>query len=300
MKRGDRRLANLAQLSENVYEWANDASGGRLQVLRRTFEQFGEARAAQAAAAMAYYAMFSLFPLLLALVAAVGFFVAGERARQEVIGFVETAIPVSRGLISRNVRNVLELRGAVGIVGLVGLLWSASGMFTVLAHNVNRAWPGAEPRSFLGRRLVGLAMVGSLALLLGLSLMSSAVLNLLPRLRVPLWNGVSVYETALWEVVSRLVPWLFTFLLFFGLYLWVPSVAVERRAAFWGAVAAAIAWELVKNGFVLYLGSGLVQYELVYGSLGAVVALMLWNYLGSWIALFGAHLSAAIAGYLED
>jgi membrane protein len=105
----------------------------------------------------------------------------------------------------------------------------------------------------------------------------------------------------LWEVVSRLIPWLFTFLLFFGLYLWVPNVEVERRAALWGAVAAAIAWEVVKNGFVLYLGSGLVKYELVYGSLGAVVALMLWIYLGGWITLFGAHLSAAIAGErLED
>jgi uncharacterized BrkB/YihY/UPF0761 family membrane protein len=39
----------------------------------------------------------------------------------------------------------------------------------------------------------------------------------------------------------------------------------------------------------------LVRYELVYGSLGTVVALMLWIYLGSWIAFFGAHLSAAIA-----
>jgi uncharacterized BrkB/YihY/UPF0761 family membrane protein len=80
---------------------------------------------------------------------------------------------------------VLELRGAVGIVGLVGLLWSASGVFTVLAYNVNRAWPGAEPRSFLKRRLLGFAMLGTLVLFLGLSLGSSAVLNLLPPNSIP-------------------------------------------------------------------------------------------------------------------
>jgi membrane protein len=295
MTRGSERPANLIQFLETAYERANDASGGRLQVLRRAIERFGKARAAQAAAAMAYYVVFSLFPLLLVLVAALGFFVADAQARQEVISFVGAAIPVSQGLISRNVQKVLEQRGAVGIVGLIGLLWSASGMFTVLAHNVNRAWSRAEPRSFLKSRLVGLAMVGTLVLLLGLSLISSAVLSLLPRLRVPLWGGITIYETVLWEILSRLIPWLFTFLLFFGMYRWLPNVKVERRAAFWGALATAIAWEVVKNGFVLYLGSGLVQYELVYGSLGTVVALMLWIYLGGWITLFGAHLSAAIA-----
>jgi membrane protein len=287
---------NLAQVSKCAHEWANDKSGGRLQVVRRAFERFGETRAAQAAAALAYYTILSLFPLLLVFISILGFFVTSERAQQEVVQFVVTAIPVSRSLISRNVQSVLESRGTLGVVGLVVLLWSASGMFTVLAYNVNRAWPGAVPRGFLRRRLVGLAMVGTLALLLGLSLVSSAVLNLLPRLQIPLWGGLSIYETALWAVIVRLVPWLFTLALFLGLYLWVPNVDVERRAAFWGAVTAAIAWEVVKNVFVWYLGSGLVQYELVYGSLGAVVVLLLWIYLGSWIALFGAHLSAAIAG----
>lgn len=293
--RGDERLANLRRISKNIYQWVDGVSGGRLQVLRRAVERFGEARASQAAAAMAYYAIFSLFPLLLVLTSAVGYFVADERAQQEAVEFVVTAIPVSRNLIARNVQTVLDLRGTVGVVGLVGLLWSASGVFTVLAHNINRAWSGAERRGFLKSRLVGLTMVGALVLLLSLSLISSTVLNLLPRLQVPLWGGISVYETALWGIVSRFVPWLFTFLLFLGLYLWVPNVEVKGRAALSGAVTAAVAWEVVKNGFVWYLGSGLVQYELVYGSLGTVVALMLWIYVGAWIALFGAYLSAAIA-----
>ena len=288
-------MTDLAQISKDIYRWADNASGGRLRVLRRAGESFGRARAAQAAAAMAYYAVFSLFPLLLVLVAAGGFFVADEQARQEALDFVATAIPISRGFIERNVERVLELRGTMGIAGLVALLWSATGAFTVLAHNVNRAWPDAEPRGFLESRLVGLAMVSVLLLLLSLSLLSSTALSLLPRLQVPLWGEVSIYGTALWRVLSKLIPWLFTFLLFLALYLWVPNVEVEWRAALWGAVAAAIAWEVVKNGFVWYLGSGLIQYELIYGSLGTVVALMFWIYLSGWIALFGAHLSAAIS-----
>jgi len=244
---------------------------------------------------MAYYAIFSLFPLLLFLVAIGGFFVAGEQARQRAVNLATAAIPVSQDFIERNVVRIHKLRGTMSIAGLVGLLWSASGVFTVLAYNVNHAWTDAKQRGFLEIRLVGMAMVGFLILLLGLSLLSSTALNLLPRLQVPLWGEVSIYETVLWKAISKLIPWLFTFLLFLALYLWAPNVRVEWRAAFGGAVAAAIAWEIVKNGFVWYLSSGLIQYELIYGSLGTVVVLMFWIYLGSWIALFGAHLSAAIA-----
>jgi len=60
------------------------------------------------------------------------------------------------------------------------------------------------------------------------------------------------------------------------------------------ALAAALAWELSTNGFTWLLSSGLVHYELVYGSLGAIIALLFWIYLISWILLFGAYLTAAI------
>jgi len=278
-----------------IYRKTDALSRGSLGILRSAFQRFNEARASQAAAAMAYYALFSLFPLLLALIAAWSFVLEREQAFQQVVGFVTEAIPISQTLIEKNIQRVLELRGTVGMVGLLGLLWSGMGAFEVLANNINRAWTDAEPRSFLERRLVALGMVGTLSALLALSLVSSTVLNLLPQLQVPLWDSVSIYEKPLWGALSNLVPWLFTFFLFLALYLWVPNTKVERRAAFWGAVVAALAWEVAANGFAWYLRSGLVRYELVYGSLGAVVALMFWIYWSSWIALFGAHLSVAIA-----
>lgn len=285
---------DLARLADTVYRRADRLSGGWVGTLRRAGESFGETRAAQAAAGMAYYAIFSLFPLLLVLVSATGYFVADERARREAVALVTEVIPVSRELIERNVEQVFELRGPVGIVGLVGLLWSATGVFAVLAHNVNRAWSEAELRGFLKIRLVGLAMVGVLLILLVFSLASNPLLNLIPRLHVPFLGGVS--ETILWDIISRVVSFLFTFLLFLTLYRWVPNTKVGWRAAVGGAVLATVGWEAVKAVFLWVIGSGIVQYELVYGSLGAVVALMVWIYLGSWITLFGAHFSAALAG----
>jgi membrane protein len=279
---------------QSVYRWAEERSSGALGLLRHAFRSFGEARAAEAAAAMAYYTMFSLFPLALALIGVGGYFVRGEQIFEEVVTLLTGAIPVSRELIETNIQQILERRGAGSIVGLIGLVWSGSNLFSALAHHINRAWAEADPRNFLQRRLVALAMVGTLALFLLVSLLSTPALNLLARQRVPIWGGVAIYETLVWTVVSDLAPWALTFLMFLALYRWVPNTSVNWWGPTGGALLVAITWEGGKRGFAWYVSSGLVRYRLVYGSLSAVVALMLWIYVSSWLALFGAHFSAAL------
>jgi membrane protein len=287
-------MKKLKQTTQTIYQWANKRTGGLVDLLGKAFQHFSEVRAREAAAGLAYYALFSLFPLLLILVAVGSFFLKSEQAFQEAVTFVTEAIPVSRTLIERNVSRVLERRGTIGVIGVIGLLWSSSGFFTLLVRNIGRAWPESEPRGFLRQRLVALTMVGTLALLLILSLLSTTLLNVLPRLEIPLRGGISIYQTTLWRLLSNLIPWFLVFALFLALYRWVPNGAVSWTAAFWGAVLAAIAWEAASSIFAWYLGTGLIQYELIYGSLGTVVALMIWIYISNLIILFGAHLSAAI------
>jgi membrane protein len=103
----------------------------------------------------------------------------------------------------------------------------------------------------------------------------------------------------MWAIGSTLVPWLFVFLLFLSLYRWVPNEHVSWSAAFWAALVVAAAWQIGARAFAWYVGSGLARYQLVYGSLGAIVALMAWIYLGSWLTFFGAHLGAALTRHQE-
>jgi len=292
-------IGNLRESCVNkvkaLYDWANDLAGGPLDILCDAVQHFDDVRAAEAAASIAYYAIFSLFPLLLALIAAGSFVLESEQVQRQVLDLMAGAFPVSQRLIERNIQTVLELRGTVRLVALISLVWSATGALTVLTRNINRAWPEAQPRSFLEDRLVALGMVGGLAVLLALSSASNTVLDVLARFSVPLGGGLSIYETPLWTILSGVVPRLFAFFALLGLYLWTPNTKVKWSGAFWGALVATLAWEIATNGFTWYLSSGIVQYELVYGSLGAVVALMLWIYIIGLIILFGAHLSAAIA-----
>jgi membrane protein len=104
-------------------------------------------------------------------------------------------------------------------------------------------------------------------------------------------------DLILLRLISAFGSWLMIFLVFLTLYHWIPTLRVKWRATFWGALIASLAWKAITAGFAWYLGSSFGQYQLVYGSLGAIVAFLFLIYLISLITLFGAHLSAAIDGW---
>jgi membrane protein len=276
---------------KDIYQNANQLSGGRLDILKNALATFSETRASQAAASLAYYAIFSLFPLLLVLIAGGSYFLNSQQVYQNVTRLVQEAIPVSPQLINENLQQVLNARRAVGIIGLLTLLWSASGFFTGLAYNINLAWPDASRRNFLEKRLVGLGMIAGLSGLLILSLTLDWATSLIPFLNA---GSASFPSLDLWMLFSNLASWLTIFLLFLALYRWVPDTHVHWSATFWGALVTSIAWKVATTDFSWYLRSGLGRYQLVYGSLGAIVALLFLIFIVSMITLFGAHLCAAI------
>jgi membrane protein len=271
-----------------------DPAGGIPGLLMRALRSFNAVDAAEGAASMAFFAIFSLFPLLLLLVAVGSYVLESQHAQQKVLDLVGRGFPISRTMIEKNVRRILELRGTVSVVGMISLLWSASGFFSTLAYHLNRAWPEAALRSFLKSRVLAIGMVAGLAGLLALSVIANAVLHLLPRL-FPFWGELSSIPASLWKPLSDLVPFFLILFLLWGLYRWVPNTKVRWSEALVGALVAVLGVEVTTIAFAWYLGSGLAGYELVYGSLGAILALMLWIYLNGLIALFGAHLSAAVA-----
>ncbi len=281
---------NIKQL-QDFYRQANQFSGGRLGILRKTLKTFSDARASQAAASLAYYAIFSLFPLLLVLIAGSSFFLNSQQVYQSVTRLVQDTFPIATQLINQNLRQVLDARGPVGLIGLLTLLWSASGVFTNLAYNVNLAWSASIRRSFLKRRLVGLAMIAILGGLLILSLALDSISKLLGVLNI---EKIAILKLVPWDLLSGVGSWVIIFLLFVTLYHWVPLAKVCWKATFWGAFTAMIGWKGATAVYNWYVSSGLGRYQLVYGSLGAIVALLFLIYLLAMITLFGAHLSAAI------
>lgn len=274
-----------------LYQRADRISGNRLNIIKDAIETFNITHADQASAGLAYYLIFSLFPLLLVLISAGSFFLSSEQVYLKVTQLVQENVPSSYEWIDENLRHILQQRGAVGIIGIATLLWAASGGFMSLAYNINLAWLEAPQRNYFQRRLIGLEMIAGLSGLFLLSLVADSVINVLHILDLPF---LSFLDLGLWKWGSNLFSWIVIFALFFGLYNWIPTVNVRVSASTWGALISSVAWKTAIALFSLYIRSGFGRYELVYGSLGALVAFLFLIYILATITLFGAHLTSAI------
>jgi membrane protein len=291
-----RHLENL----QVIFRRINQSTGGTLSIISIAIRRFGQTRAAENAATLSYYTLFSIFPFLISIIVAGSFFLEREDVYQRVQDLVTQVFPASQALIQENLNTVLTLRGTVGIVGLLGLIWSGTGLFSNLIFSINRAWPNTRPRNFLRKRLAGLGVAFSLALLLGLSIITTTTVNIFLSLDLSQFGLGALEILPLRSILTRFLSWLMKGFIFFGVYMWAPNTRVPIRAAAWGAGIAATGWEFATAAFTWYLTSGIARFELVYGSLGTVVVLMVWIYIGALVVLFGAHLSAAIVAYSQE
>src|SRR5215211_4642286 len=212
---------------KELYQNVNHLSGDRFSILETAIRTFTEKQAAHASAGLAYYTFFSIFPLMLVFIAGGSYFLDSHQVFNTVTEFVQQALPISRQVINENLEEILEERGTAGIVSLLILLWSASGMFTNLAYNINLAWPRATRRNFLQNRLVGLWMIVGLIGLIALSLFLSWLTTRLPFIHIA---STSPMDLILLRIVSALGSWLMIFLVFLTLYHWIPRIRVGWSA----------------------------------------------------------------------
>lgn len=263
------------------------------RMIRGAFLTFTFAKGSEAAASIAYFTLFSMFPLVLSFVAVGSFFVDQATVEEKLITILPTMIPVSQDFIISNIQQIFKLRGAVSALSLLGLIWSSTSVFSIIIRNINAAWPAASPHSFIRMRLWSLAIIAALALVLILSSFSLTFRHLLTNLGINIdYSLISNFLSSYFY--TKVLPVLIRVFVLFALYFWVPQIKVHKMGALTGAVLVTFLWQVITTIFNAYLSSGLARYEIVYGSLGKMIALLVWIYFTSWIILFGAHLTSSI------
>ena len=263
--------------------------------VRKILSHFNQGHAPRAAAAIAYYALFSLFPLLIVLVTVISYFVNAQQASEQVTQLITGAIPVSQNLVERNISRVLQVRNSVGAIGLVGFLWSSSNAFYLLVDSINRAWFEEEERSFFQKRLFGLVMVILLIIALFLLMFASSVFSILMRSLPEMFQISGALGYNLRRTAAVFINWLTPFMFFLSLYRWVPPQKGPWKVVLGVSVFITVLWRGASSLFKWYLASGFSRYELVFGSLSAIVVLLFWIYISSVILLLGAHINAVLS-----
>lgn len=277
----------------------NKRLGGSLGVLRHAFNNFNLMHAAEASASLAYYGLFSIFPLLLAVVSIGSIFLEGDLVKVELLEIITQWIPVSADAVNSQVTTVLNLRGPVTVVAIISLLWSGSNVFEKVIVNVNRAFPQGSRPGFFKSRGMALLIIVVMILLFGTSLLISTVVEIFPAAENALF-GKLISSARAWIEVLQIAPLVLKFFLFLAVYSWIPqSASILFKARLIGALVTAVLWELSSRLLGWAISSGFTNYEIIYGSLASIMALMFWLYLSSYILFFGAHLVHAIDTHIK-
>jgi membrane protein len=272
-----------------------DARRSVWATVKRTVQEFQEDNMTDWAAALTYYGLLSLFPALVALVSIVGLVADPKPATQTITDIVaglgpESAAETFRGPIDSITQN-RSTAGLLLIVSLLGALWSASGYIGAFTRASNLIYETPEGRPFWKLRplqiLVTLAMVLMLALVaLALTLTGPVVEEVAGPLGVS-DAAITVWEIGKWPILVAVVITMIAVL-----YYATPNVNLPGFK--WitpGAVLAIVVWVLASIGFAFYVAN-FGSYDKTYGTLGGLIALLVWLWISNCALLLGHELNA--------
>ena len=260
-------------------------------MISHAIHQFHENDLFTSAAAMSYFGLMTLFPALLLLLALSNRFTAGS----QMIAHIIQVYPGSTKFLQETIKSLSGISTGVIITCAVIVLWAGSWVFAIVERALNRVW-GTSHRTFLHGRALTLAMIGVAGVLLVLSVLATSVLVGLQDVAVRLsprqlehYTLLTTAGSLFWQIVFALASLLVTFMLFSLVYKFMPNAYVSVRDTIPGAVIGGLLWEAAKYGFAWALTY--FNYEQIYGSVGAVVAVLTWGYTSSLVLLFGAQLT---------
>lgn len=263
----------LKQLSLNVWRESNDDNifGG--------------------AAELAYYFLLALFPMLIFLTSLVGF-LPGLQAN--ILSALAKVAPAdAMRLINDTLNDIISHRsGGLISFGVLGTLWAASSGVESLMGTLNVAFESKERRSFFKVRLTAIALTVGFALLI----VGGAALVMFGH-KLSDWLSELLGYGLVFTIIGSLIGYVIGLtLIFLGiqlLYYFGPSAKQEWKWITPGAIFAVVAILLESYLFSLYLRIA-PSNSATYGSLGAVITLMLWLYLIGLGLLLGGEINSEI------
>ena len=260
-------------------------------IITCTWQRISRDNLSALAAAAAFYALLSIFPTLTAVVSLYGLVADPVMAERQVAAMEGLLPPEALKLVATWLQALVQgptERFGIGLLISVLLAsWSVWSATVMLMNAVNTCYGDAERRSFVRFNLEALALGAGLVLLGVAALALVAVLPVLLDL-LPLPGA--------WRAVISLVRWP----ILSGLAIVVLAIVyrfararVSRKWQWlsWGAAIATALWLIGSIAFAFYV-SEVGSYDKTYGSLGAVIVLLLWFYMTAYVILIGAELNA--------
>ena len=263
------------------------------QLLTRVWEAAWVDEITDRAAALSYYFLFSIFPILL-FVTALAHLVPVHHLVRQLMETVAVLLPAeAASLVRETLRQIVSRTGRPGLVSLGALtaIWAGSAGMASVMTMLNVVYHVRDDRPWWRRRATAVLLTVAFAVFL---IGSTLLLMLSTRIGAAVARVVAPQAglEGLGNAVTLVLAFGAALLAFELIYYLAPA----RARWHWltpGSLTAAILWMAVSLGLRLYVTS-VAHYDIMYGSIGGIILLLLWLYLTSLVLLLGAEMNAAI------
>jgi membrane protein len=272
--------------------------GGIWRVLKGAFKGFSANRVMRLSGALAFYTVFSMGPLVVLIVSLCSIYFGKEategRLYATLIGFVGHDTAVQMQDIIKNA-HIGDRSKAAAILGGFILLIGATSVFAEIQESINDIW-GLKPKpkrgwvKFLENRFLSFSVIVSLAFLLLVSLVVSAVIETLSNRLQLAYPEVAVM---VFYMLNLVVTFIITAVIFAVIFKVLPDATVHWRDVAIGSVVTASLFMIGRYAIGLYISGADVGDT--FGAAGSIVVVLAWMYYSSMILYFGAEFTKAYA-----
>jgi membrane protein len=266
-----------------------------LGLLKRLWHEMQDDDVFGQAAELSYYFLLALFPFLLFLTTLFGYFAQGGELRADLLDYFRRVVP--RSAFRLIVGTLNEITSGAGggklSIGILGALWAASSGVAAIADGLNTAYDIKEERPWWKVRLIAIGLTIAFVIFTGIALglvLAGAKIGALLAGGLGLAGAFAVAWNILrWPIALSIVLTALNLL-----YRFAPDLKDWKwRWMTPGALVAILLWVLASLGFRFYLRF-FNTYGATYGSLGALIILMLWFYITSTAILVGAEVNSIV------
>lgn len=257
-----------------------------VEVIKRSVEDDIFSLASQ----LAYNLLLSLFPFIIFLLTLVGY---SSIKSSDIMALLREFIPKDAFmLVQKTVSEFADNKnGGLLSVSAILAIWSAASGINAIIKGLNKAYNEEESRGIIRVQLISIIFTIALAIVI----MFTVVLLILGEINGYLfikWFGYSGYFGFIWNALRFVIIIIMMILVFSGLYIYAPCKRHSFRKVLPGSVFASFGWLIASLGFSFYVNN-FGNYSNLYGSIGAVIILMLWLLISSFIIILGGEINSA-------
>jgi membrane protein len=260
------------------------------------YNKFDEDHVWIMSASIAFNIIICIIPITLILFSILGIYLQREGAQEylnqslnNVVGITpELKLKIS-SLIVGAINELSNNSLLTAILGSIGILWTSSGLFSTIRDVLNRIYKTRSDTFYLWVKLRDIGMVFLILTVFLLSFSTTFILSIFEAIDKSYFNDAILQLGFVSSLITHFFGLIFTFIMFYLIFKLVPQGYVSQKVALISSITAAVLYEALKYLFIFYLVS-FANYQRVYGTYAAIVAVIFWLYYSSFTFVIGAEM----------